>query len=486
MIQKIPQPDQPDLIDINPSKTIYSDHQIYVRPYHQSIDHTHLSLIIHNLYSQQWRTVLLYSFQSKLSSGIRIITMIFLYIRLTYYHNMAYSYSLIMNPYTLTILVVWLCSTMLILAYSLYKHNQYTAQSIHDLGKYSTDNTSSTLLVVGAYGTDNIIGCIGLQQIDSHTIQIKRVLIDSLYQRCGIGNKLVHVVQYYVEHNLSDDIYHLYVETTNDNVIAQKLYYSNEYKLYRTVSVAGSWYTGIYTLQLHKMLSVSTQSYTIYQSANTADQLLIRTFIPVDEAECRELFYHGMIPNIAQMRGTILFSSINLYVLAILVTLAAIIYTYVQSIHMFIIGLTVSIVITEIGVILGATYMFEQYIDTWAADDMTDIQSHYQLSQHNCFLVAVLNNDVVGCVGLQKSSTADNVCELKRMYVSNKYQRKHIATQLLSIFDMVAIQLHYNTIHLGTAYIPAMSLYEKHGFQLYDEIIMMNGTRIGLYRKLLK
>jgi putative acetyltransferase len=70
----------------------------------------------------------------------------------------------------------------------------------------------------------------------------------------------------------------------------------------------------------------------------------------------------------------------------------------------------------------------------------------------------------IACVGVRWQ--ADEVAELKRMFVQPTYQGKGIGAVLLRKALALAMQCGYKKIRLDTlnTMLPAMALYKKHGF----------------------
>lgn len=80
------------------------------------------------------------------------------------------------------------------------------------------------------------------------------------------------------------------------------------------------------------------------------------------------------------------------------------------------------------------------------------------------FLVAKVDNMVIGCVGLRKID--DNTCEMKRLYVNNEHKGKGIGKALVEKIIMKAKNMNYIKIRLDT--LPKMKtaqeLYKNFGF----------------------
>jgi N-acetylglutamate synthase-like GNAT family acetyltransferase len=108
--------------------------------------------------------------------------------------------------------------------------------------------------------------------------------------------------------------------------------------------------------------------------------------------------------------------------------------------------------------------------------DMRNIQEMYvdKIPGKNCFLVAVVNGKIVGCVAgmpASKYCTVDCVpVELLRMSVLTEYRRFSIATKLLQTLTKWAKNAGYSKMYLSTlsGFIGANIFYPKNGFKLVD------------------
>ena len=80
------------------------------------------------------------------------------------------------------------------------------------------------------------------------------------------------------------------------------------------------------------------------------------------------------------------------------------------------------------------------------------------------FLVTIIDNKIVGCMGLKKVN--GEVARLKRMYVRENYQRRGIAQKMLNKLTEQAKQKGYKKIVLSTYPIMenAQSFYKRNGF----------------------
>jgi GNAT superfamily N-acetyltransferase len=78
-------------------------------------------------------------------------------------------------------------------------------------------------------------------------------------------------------------------------------------------------------------------------------------------------------------------------------------------------------------------------------------------------LLARYNGQSAGCVALGKLS--DHICEMERLYVRPKYQRKGIGTALCEALMEQAVKTGYTQMRLATALQPPKTLYKSLGFK---------------------
>lgn len=86
-------------------------------------------------------------------------------------------------------------------------------------------------------------------------------------------------------------------------------------------------------------------------------------------------------------------------------------------------------------------------------------------SPSGCFLLAFINMEFVGGVGLRKLE--NDVCEMKRLFVYPKFQKKGIGEKLCKQLIIKAKKLGYKAMKLDTVakLRSAIKLYEKLGFR---------------------
>jgi ribosomal protein S18 acetylase RimI-like enzyme len=80
------------------------------------------------------------------------------------------------------------------------------------------------------------------------------------------------------------------------------------------------------------------------------------------------------------------------------------------------------------------------------------------------FIVATENDAVVGCVGLKKLD--DGICEMKRLFVTDKYKGKSIGKKLVEKIIEEAQIKNYETMRLDTldTMTVALEIYRRQGF----------------------
>ena len=96
--------------------------------------------------------------------------------------------------------------------------------------------------------------------------------------------------------------------------------------------------------------------------------------------------------------------------------------------------------------------------------DLKNIEESY-FDRGGLFEVLILDNKIVGCVGLYPNS--DKEVELRKMYFEKSIRGKGIGKKLLEHCIAKAAELGFKTITLETAsvLVEAISLYKKYGFK---------------------
>lgn len=100
-------------------------------------------------------------------------------------------------------------------------------------------------------------------------------------------------------------------------------------------------------------------------------------------------------------------------------------------------------------------------------EELVNLPGDY-ISPTGCLLLAVYKEQPVGCVALRKLS--DGVCELKRLYVREKYRGMGIGRALVEAVIEESRKIGYNNMRLDT--VPSMeaanALYVSMGFKKTD------------------
>jgi len=97
------------------------------------------------------------------------------------------------------------------------------------------------------------------------------------------------------------------------------------------------------------------------------------------------------------------------------------------------------------------------------AEELENLKAMYNTADGGIILCKE-QNDFIGCVAIRRS--AENIAELKRMYVQPAQQHKGIGKDLLERSLELAKSLNYACIRLDTLnhMTPAINLYKKYGF----------------------
>ena len=109
--------------------------------------------------------------------------------------------------------------------------------------------------------------------------------------------------------------------------------------------------------------------------------------------------------------------------------------------------------------------------------DVSDVQKHFMETSVNekkkTFWVAVLNEKLVGCVGAIPSTkyNPDKYCELVRMSVSAECRKVGIASRMIKVLEDWAREEGYEYVNLSTLQKMqlAVQLYTKNGYTLREE-----------------
>ena len=121
-----------------------------------------------------------------------------------------------------------------------------------------------------------------------------------------------------------------------------------------------------------------------------------------------------------------------------------------------------------------ANYIFEtlsphslslaQRIRQKVQDEANDLPGEYVIPK-GCILLAKYKGVIAGCVAV--SEIAEELCELKRMYVKPQFRRIGIGKRLADAVIEKAVQLKYKRMRLSTSefFIGAKELYVSLGFK---------------------
>ena len=123
--------------------------------------------------------------------------------------------------------------------------------------------------------------------------------------------------------------------------------------------------------------------------------------------------------------------------------------------------------ITEFGV--GVEAEVRKYVERSLNADLADIPANYLADPMGHFWVAETAAGVMGMVGIQRVS--DEEAELRRMSVSSAARRQGIGWGLLETTERFCREHGYQRIALSTVTIlqPAIAMYQRFGFELVKE-----------------
>lgn len=117
------------------------------------------------------------------------------------------------------------------------------------------------------------------------------------------------------------------------------------------------------------------------------------------------------------------------------------------------------ILIEEYAAALGVDLCFQNF-----SDEIVNLQRVYG-PPPGCLLLARINGEWVGCVGVRKKTTA--VCEMKRLYVKPQYRGIGLGKRLAEAAILSARKRGYSSMVLDTLQrmTEAQSIYESLGFR---------------------
>ena len=104
-------------------------------------------------------------------------------------------------------------------------------------------------------------------------------------------------------------------------------------------------------------------------------------------------------------------------------------------------------------------------LDATLNPDLNDIVSSYQ---GQTFLVAIYNNDIVGCGALIEEEGKKEYGRIVRMSVKKEIRRHRIGQQILQQLQIAAQQRQFSKIVLETTqtWNKAINFYQTNGFQI--------------------
>jgi ribosomal protein S18 acetylase RimI-like enzyme len=96
-------------------------------------------------------------------------------------------------------------------------------------------------------------------------------------------------------------------------------------------------------------------------------------------------------------------------------------------------------------------------------DELINFPQKYE-EPYGTFVVAKDNDNIVGCVGLKKLD--ESICEMKRLFVNDKYKGKGIGRKLVEIIIEEAKNKNYKRMRLDTLRTMgnALKIYSKNNF----------------------
>lgn len=96
------------------------------------------------------------------------------------------------------------------------------------------------------------------------------------------------------------------------------------------------------------------------------------------------------------------------------------------------------------------------------------------------FLAAFDGEELVGATSFAES---DDVLDIGRMVVSPAHMRRGIASRLLAAVEALRDGRESVTVSTGEANVPAIRLYERHGFEIETRRTLPDGLRLVGLRK---
>ncbi|THV00720.1 acyl-CoA N-acyltransferase [Dendrothele bispora CBS 962.96] len=207
----------------------------------------------------------------------------------------------------------------------------------------------------------------------------------------------------------------------------------------------------------------------------------IRPYRPEDEEQVKDLAFRSVVDG----------SGSPFYFMLRHVFTTSLFYFYY---FLFLAGFTAAISFTGIRRVLGITLFhgvgffmlyiywnvraaFVDYVESAFRTDMANIMTTYKVGDKSpsCFWVAEIPStnlwkssyEIVGCVGLDSSTSADlKTAELRRLYVSPSYRRHGIATALVNNLMTFARERGVTTLYSETSnlQVAAQFVYSSQGW----------------------
>jgi GNAT superfamily N-acetyltransferase len=112
----------------------------------------------------------------------------------------------------------------------------------------------------------------------------------------------------------------------------------------------------------------------------------------------------------------------------------------------------------------------QEYVVRYGGPDETPVDPREFDPPGGAFLIAEVNEDLVGCAGLRRHDPI--VVELKRMYVRAAHRRRGVARALLAGVEDRARELGYRQVLLetGSRQPEAVALYQASGYRPHEKV----------------
>ncbi|MGK2860128.1 MAG: GNAT family N-acetyltransferase [Thermoanaerobaculia bacterium] len=97
------------------------------------------------------------------------------------------------------------------------------------------------------------------------------------------------------------------------------------------------------------------------------------------------------------------------------------------------------------------------------------------------FIVAKIDGEIVGATSIASSDTALDIC---RMVVKPSHMRRGVASRLIEAVELLREDRDSITVSTGEDNVPAIRLYERHGFEIVKRRTLEDGLRlVGLEKR---